>query len=263
MDLSANVEKAPLAQSKSVRGSRARTRGRGKKRAHGQNRGKFVSKQAVEPEVQPIFSAEEETGMNELQEEAMKATKASRETLNRTLSWLSNRAGDQEEKVLMLFKPTLQALTNSGSVEDPHLQQHRNRATLECLREVGALCLPLGSASETLNLIELVKKAAANKQPEIKRLASEILERWRVNLKDVCLTLVDPNLSLDPTMTVLGVFRDKEMERRGIVGGAGAEAAVNFEIQPLPSHNQDVELEGGEGDIGEDDEGEEDSDASD
>ena len=100
---SAGLKEAPI-QSKFVRGGRgARSRGRGKKRAHGFNRGKFVKQTNEVPQIQPIFSELEEQRIMQLKEDAMHASKAKRETLNRTSSWLFSQAGDQEDKVLSLF----------------------------------------------------------------------------------------------------------------------------------------------------------------
>lgn len=263
------MEKAPTVQSKSVRGGRgARGRGRGKKRAHGFNRGKFTKQIDVEPQVQPIFTAEEELQISQLKNEAMQASKRRGVTLNRISSWLSSNAGAQEGLVLSLFKPNLQTLCAGAGLLDAHLEQHKTRITLECLREVGALCLPLGSASETISLIELVKKAASNKQADIKRLANEILDRWKQSLKDLCVNLVDPNLGEDPWPAITSVINEKERERRGITG-TGAET-MNPEA-PLPASNPldatlalGVDGEGeGEGDLEDEDEGEEESDMSD
>ena len=194
-------------------GKAARGKGRGKKKAHGFGK----TQSAVHPEAPPaIFSFDEEMEMQKLSQEAMQESKRRTTTINRTVGWMTSCAGEQEAKVLTLFKGSLvQLCANPGPLEDPHLQQHRMRVTLECLREVGALCLPLGCYAESLSLIEAVKKAAGSKQADIKRLATEVLDRWRSNLKEVCVNLVDTSLSEDPFLAVSIAIRDKEIERRG------------------------------------------------
>ncbi|KAG1670287.1 hypothetical protein FOA52_003637 [Chlamydomonas sp. UWO 241] len=112
------------------------------------------------------------------------------------------------------------------SYKDVHTQAHAARLTLECLRELSALCLPPRAMLDT-KLADVVLAFTGHPHPVVASAAQALVARWQRRLLSAANVLTDPTFCEDPTVTVeAGVKQIQRLEEVAAAADAAAAAAA-------------------------------------